>query len=793
MIFVDRRALPEPSIFTSKRMDAWRAEARDQNLEASAGQNKPTRNTKFYNRVRPELHRLFHHKCAYCETQLPTRRDGDIELFRPLSRAINLDGKMAPGYWWLAFEWSNFYLACAQCNRTYKRNRFPVHGSRLQYGGQVANEEALLLDPCLTRDFEEMHFYYVDDPALQEVAMVPETKRGKVSIEILGLNRADLRRRRFGEWEKFQLLLEHSLVNTAAPAQPTIERSIRSSLDDDSPFLGMKRAQAEIFFQRHGAELDARFPGLIASLRLAAIVDRIDLAFSLSIEAEPSSAGESFRSPGSPDDAPPKASAAVGETKDAQPSRSARQKRPVKARSKADYSVYDTTKASRERYFGSLKRIEKVVINNFRVIRHLELELGQGSGVDSSWLALIGENSTGKSTVLKAIALALMGDKERADLRLDAREYVNKDAEHGSVQVHLTNLPPIELTFSKKQVDFRSTSSGPKVLILGYGATRLLRRWTDEVTTDRERRLIRIQNLFNPYEKLNHVEKWLGDIQKVPAEQFGMVRDALMDLLLLDPATDSIRRQRGRVLVKLGGSSQRLEEMSDGYQSVLALTLDIMMVLTAKWPSIEDAEGIVLIDEIGVHLHPRWKMQIIEKLRQTFPGLQFLVTTHEPLCLRGLEQGQVVLMKRSTDGNVQTVTDLPSPNDFRVDQLLTSEFFGLHSAMDPDTEKAFNEYYQLLALEAPNATQQERLEELKGELADRQHLGATPREELMYEVIDKLLADKRHRRPERTMDDVKQEAVDRIAKLWKSKFSGSTSTRPNSTRPDSTRPDSTTP
>ncbi len=757
MIFVDRKRIAEPSIFSSKRMDTWRAEAQERMLDTSGSQGEPTRNTKFYGKVRPELHRLFHSKCAYCESPLESRRDGDIEHFRPISRAINLDGKMASGYWWLAFEWSNIYLACAPCNRTYKRNRFPVRGRRAQYGTNVADEDALLLDPCQSLDFEEVHFYHVPDPALEEVRIDPETERGKITLETLGLNRTDLRRRRFEEWQRFAELLNQSIVNTAAPAQPTIERGIRSALGPESPFSSMKRAQAEMFFQSHGETLDARFPGLIASIRMAAVARRLGPVFSLSVEAEPS------------EEPAPTADEDIYRSRGA--GSAPRTTKAAKTRPKTDYSVYDTTKSSRESYFGSLKRIEKVVIDNFRVIRHLELEIGQSSESASSWLALIGENSTGKSTVLKAIALTLMGDEERATLELDAREYVNHDADHGQVQVVLTNLPPIVLTFSKQDRNFHSTDGGPKVLILGYGATRLLRRW-NEPAEHFDRQLIRIHNLFNPYEKLNHVEKWLGNTKQVSAPKFGMIRDALMRLLLLDPASDSIRRQDGRVLVQLGRTNQRLEDMSDGYQTVLALTLDIMMVLTAKWPSIEDAEGIVLIDEIGVHLHPRWKMQIIEKLQQTFPGLQFLVTTHEPLCLRGLVQGQVALMKRSPDGAIQAVTDLPSPNDFRVDQLLTSEFFGLHSAMDPETEKEFNEYYRLLALDTLDARQRQRLAELKVTLADRQHLGATPREELMYEVIDKLLADKRHNRPERPMVDVKQEAVDRIAKLWKSKFSG---------------------
>ena len=76
------------------------------------------------------------------------------------------------------------------------------------------------------------------------------------------------------------------------------------------------------------------------------------------------------------------------------------------------------------------------------------------------------------------------------------------------------------------------------------------------------------------------------------------------------------------------------------------------------------ASGIVLLDEIDAHLHPRWKMRIVESLRATFSGMQFIVTTHEPLCLRGIKEQEVVVLRREGD-DVRYIDDLPSPSDLR--------------------------------------------------------------------------------------------------------------------------------
>jgi hypothetical protein len=111
-----------------------------------------------------------------------------------------------------------------------------------------------------------------------------------------------------------------------------------------------------------------------------------------------------------------------------------------------------------------------------------------------------------------------------------------------------------------------------------------------------------------------------------------------------------------------------------------------------------------LIDEIGSHLHPRWQMRVIQGLRQTFPRVQFIVTTHYPLCLRGLFNRELVVLQRTPHNKVLAVDrDLPPIEGMRVDQLLTSEYFGLNSTIDPDLESQFSEYYQLLALAGAGA------------------------------------------------------------------------------------------
>ncbi len=213
----------------------------------------------------------------------------------------------------------------------------------------------------------------------------------------------------------------------------------------------------------------------------------------------------------------------------------------------------------------------------------------------------------------------------------------------------------------------------------------------------------------------------------------------LKDLLSL-AANARFIVEKGRVMVVDHGEKVSLRQLSDGYQSVVATAVDILEVMTKVWPNLLEAEGIVLLDEIGAHLHPTWKMRIVGAIRRAAPAVQFVTSTHDPLCLRGLGAGEVVVMQRDENQRVRALTALPSPADFRIDQLLTSAFFGLNSTADPDTDEAFTKYYALLALPDRSPAQDEELAGLTASLKDRRYLGTTPREHLMYEAVDQIVA-----------------------------------------------------
>ncbi|MEY4936953.1 MAG: hypothetical protein RIS64_3312 [Bacteroidota bacterium] len=118
--------------------------------------------------------------------------------------------------------------------------------------------------------------------------------------------------------------------------------------------------------------------------------------------------------------------------------------------------------------------------------------------------------------------------------------------------------------------------------------------------------------------------------------------------------TDTITRQ---LIISKNDIDLDLIELSSGEKSVLSLVIDIAMRLAIANPSRENAlegEGIILIDEIELHLHPQWHRQIIPALMATFPNCQFIVTTHSPQVVSQVKRENILILD-----NNQLVQNVP--------------------------------------------------------------------------------------------------------------------------------------
>lgn len=712
MIKIDRSSVPEPAVLDSATV--WAQLARMQEFFRLPPDKRAQSRYEFDTRVlwsmnsevRIALIQLFNNKCAYCESPLGVG-NGSLEHFRPKANARNSNGKIDPDhYWWLYYAWENLYLACNECNVN-KRDQFPILGLRAEPGttGESLHvEHPLLLDPCLDDAFQHLRF-----DANGWVYPVESTDeyitRAQATINTLGLNRDSLiEARRLAMLETISLL-QTDRADVAAQL-----------LSPELPYLALRRA----------------------------------------LVAEHAAAGASSAPPMSPLRAEASIPAVLGIT------------------------VTSTLPAPESIRTAYVTRVE---IQNFRAIRELSLDLHPEGTVaratpilesESStaptdrigWKVLLGENGSGKSSVVQAACLALAGVANARPWLRRGRELLRRPADGepaprtGFVRLHLNRGEVIELRIEGGKARFTQGAEGAGTFLRAYGATRLL-------PNPRKRKIaaphvVQISNLFDPFVPLHHAARWLKEL---PRDRFDKAARTLKDLLRIPSDRDLSRDDDGQVLVPdASGAPMPLHHLSDGYQTVIALAVDIMAGLPAEEVDYQRSPGIVLLDELGTHLHPRWRMVIVESLRNAFSSMQFIATTHEPLCLRGLREGEIAVMRRD-GGDITVLTDLPSPENLRIDQLLTSPFFGLHTTIDPGIDRRFQEYYDLLATPGLSEELAARRDTLRDELAGFGVLGHTRRDQLMYEVVDRYLAEAQ--KEGRSVTALPPEAKEELLRIWK--------------------------
>lgn len=277
MIHIDRDRVPVPAHLRTPGTGGMKEQEDALKFFDPAAANRDRSWGKNYQaykhpEVKQALRDLFHGKCAYCESPLPTQ-PAEVEHYRPKGEVI-VDGRARrPGYYWLAASWENLLPSCIDCNRERnqeipgvgarkvgKANRFPIanetcrdHPDRMVPGLEKV-EKPLLLHPCL--DAPEKHLEFVDEgsvrPALtKKRGKEVESPIGAASIEAYALQRTELvsvRRDRLLMVQEQIVRVQELLEELDAHPQPNTEQklqretvSLKRFLDDRAPYAGMAR------------------------------------------------------------------------------------------------------------------------------------------------------------------------------------------------------------------------------------------------------------------------------------------------------------------------------------------------------------------------------------------------------------------------------------------------------------------------------------------------------------------------------------------------------------------------
>ncbi|MDY2562302.1 AAA family ATPase [Pseudomonas syringae] len=412
-----------------------------------------------------------------------------------------------------------------------------------------------------------------------------------------------------------------------------------------------------------------------------------------------------------------------------------------------------------EAYSAHAQYISRIRIKNYGPIHLLDLDLSMSQSPQAPCFALLGENGVGKSTVLRALAMALSGKAYAKSLGATSTKLLSDGAQRGEVRVSIVGSEhDIVMTLHRgRSIEFDADHS--RSLVLAYGATRLLPRGRHKPKPGRGH--ANIDNLFDPFLPISNPQDWLASLDPHALDQFNEV---LLDLMPQEHQIKVVKDADRDVLsLEIGGiGGRKVQELSDGYQSMLGMAADIMKVLSLPGAELGSAEGIVLIDELGNHFHPAWRLRCLTAMRKAFPRAQFIYSTHDPLCLRGLYGGEVAVLMRDRLGVIYALEDLPPVSKLRVEQLLSSEHFGLRTTADPQMEEDIREYEELLGTADRTQEEDERLSELVQILTDDRYLGATRRERLALQLLDSMGMDEVPAQPSVSAQELSSRTVSRL-------------------------------
>ena len=207
-----------PAILTGKGRARRNTDCVDYDADSDkyrSGQKKFQFDSRIYGdtTVKDLLKKNQHDKCCYCESRFASVAYGDVEHFRPKAYSINKKSakRVYPGYYWLCYEWTNLLFSCEICNRTYKKNYFPLISAAQRarnHNDNLGAERSFLVNPGHEDPREHIRF--------NGDAPTGITNRGTVTIGFLGLDRSALTEDRLK-------LLDYPSLPTSLRHRPPLE------------------------------------------------------------------------------------------------------------------------------------------------------------------------------------------------------------------------------------------------------------------------------------------------------------------------------------------------------------------------------------------------------------------------------------------------------------------------------------------------------------------------------------------------------------------------------------------
>jgi energy-coupling factor transporter ATP-binding protein EcfA2 len=405
-----------------------------------------------------------------------------------------------------------------------------------------------------------------------------------------------------------------------------------------------------------------------------------------------------------------------------------------------------------------LKKLELTDIGPFE---KLEVEF------DQKWNIVLGDNGSGKSTILKAIAISILGE----DAKTSAGRLVRAGKPFGEITLsternkYRTIVTPTNGTARVESIPGRAFES-EGWLAMGFPPLRTV-SWSRPKAAEAQTKgrptpddLLPLV-VGDPDPRLDKLKQWIVNLDywikdaKSRGEDYGRYQRLLDDFFEVVAVLTTgqkvefvdVTAQTNEIRIKTQDGILPLESLSQGMTSLIGWVGILLQRLYELYGDDENPRhqyALVLMDEIDAHLHPAWQQTLVRNLSQVFPQIQFIATTHSPLIVAGMNPEQIKRFARDEDGHL---AQLPVGEEMmlgRADQILTGDLFGLQTtfSLNDDLQKDKDEYHKLLALDQRTESEELRFQKLRKSLRTRIPMsGEGPVERKAIQLVTELIKD----------------------------------------------------
>jgi len=410
--------------------------------------------------------------------------------------------------------------------------------------------------------------------------------------------------------------------------------------------------------------------------------------------------------------------------------------------------------------------LNSMTLENFRCFENQTIQF------NNQFNLIVGDNASGKTAVLEAVSIGMSSflsgltnldpNHKRSIRDYDVRIKANNLGELTEYEKIYPVRLNFEFEFSDETVSFERirisdrgrTKFGPKDTQMKEitrdlndtfkeGAEKILpafayhgtgRLWASGLRYRKEKRLgnrvFGYQNCFKPQSNEKQYLRWMKEMKRYELDEekksvelaaVFKAAESFMEESFMEKGTKiAYRLKTDELTITLpDGVAMPFDKLSDGYKNALGIVFDtaFRMVKLNPWlreEAVKRTPGIILIDEIDLHLHPSWQKSIVKAFKRTFPSMQIIATTHAPIVISSCEKDEIIMLEEAHEGEntnqITVKTPERSTKGWLTEDIL-EEIMQVNSSRESDTEEQIEKFKLLNEKKLLKTITDEELEE----------------------------------------------------------------------------------